>query len=168
MQYHIWKIGVWISKWTPAIVFQSPYFFCLFKHILGQSLKYITTASMLLRSVRLLKAWNREGCTIDHQRSWCKGWSRHVPYAFCHSFISWFLIQYFTHKSTVHLKTNKQLTNHLQGAQSSLRRHYSLNLSRNSQTFREPKGSLLCSQECATGTTHTTHKISLIYWNLYI
>jgi hypothetical protein len=39
----------------------------------------------LASSVGLLKGWNREGCTIDHWSSHCKGRCRPTPYSFIHS-----------------------------------------------------------------------------------
>jgi hypothetical protein len=39
-----------------------------------------------IRSVGLLDGWNRGGCTIDLERSQCKGWFRTTPYSFFHSF----------------------------------------------------------------------------------
>jgi hypothetical protein len=35
-------------------------------------------------SIGLLKGWNRGGCTANHSRSQCKGWSSPTPYAFIH------------------------------------------------------------------------------------
>jgi hypothetical protein len=45
----------------------------------------------VIRSVGLLKGWNRGGCTIDHWKSRCKGRLRPIPYAFIHSFIHSFM-----------------------------------------------------------------------------
>jgi hypothetical protein len=64
---------------------------CLRVHHLGRYYNNAPVIKILhfIWSVGFLKGSNKDGCTIDHWKSWCKGWSRPTPYTFMHSMVWW-------------------------------------------------------------------------------